>query len=318
MKGFEPRFEDFPDYILKITEEIWEQRRIGSLRDYYADDIIIRTPQGIASGNAGVMAATMQTLSEFPDRVLLGEDVIWSGSPETGMLSSHRILSTATHLGDGAFGPASGKGLTYRAIANCHAIDNKIDDEWLIRDTGAIIRQIGHTPRDFAQSKIARNERVEPFVKSMDRPGPAGLGGNDNPWGQRYAESLHRIMRAEFDVIGSGYDRAIEGHYSGGSDGYGRAFAERHWIGLRSSFPNASFTMHQCIGNAEPGSAPRAALFFALDGLHEGHGTFGPPTGKPVYLMGAAHAEFGPYGIRREWVLYDEVAVWLQILAPGK
>jgi len=315
VKGFEPRFKDFPDYILKITEEIWEQRRIGSLRDYYAEDIIIRTPQGISSGNAGVMAATMQTLSEFPDRVLLGEDVIWSGSPETGMLSSHRILSTATHLGDGVFGPASGTSLTYRAIANCHAIDNKIDDEWLIRDTGAIVRQIGHTPREFAQSKLDRNQPAEPFIPTINRPGPAAEGGNDDPWGKRYTEALERIMRAEFEVIGTGYDRAIEAHYPGGSDGFGRAFAERHWLGLRSSFPNASFTVHQRIGQSGTDSAPRAALFFALEGLHEGYGAFGPPTGKPVYVMGAAHAEFGPYGIRREWVLYDEIAVWLQILS---
>lgn len=317
MKGFEPRFADFPDYILKITEEIWEQRRIGSLHDYYSEDIIVRTPQGIASGNGGVVAATMQTLSEFPDRVLLGEDVIWSGSPETGMLSSHRILSTATHLGDGAFGKATGKSLTYRAIANCHAIDNKIDDEWLIRDTGAIVRQTGQTPKDFAQAKLDRDEMPKPFLAKMDRPGPAALGGNDDPQGKKYAETLQHIMGAQFDVIGSRYDRALEAHYPGGSSGHGRPFAERFWIALRSSFPSASFTVHQRIGRADPGSAPRAALFFALEGLHEGHGYFGPPTGKPVYLMGAAHAEFGPYGIRREWVLFDEVAIWLQLLMEG-
>lgn len=315
MKGFEPRFTDFPDYILKITEEIWEQRRIGSLQQYYSDDIVVRTPNGIATGNAGVIAATMQTLSEFPDRVLLGEDVIWSGTPETGMLSSHRILSTATHLGDGIFGKASGKSLTYRAIANCHAIDNKIDDEWLIRDTGAIVRQTGQMPKDFAQAKLDGGEKPRPFISAMDLPGPAARGGNDDNFGQQYAEILTQIMRADFGVIGSRYDRAIEAHYPGGSSGYGRPFAERFWLALRSSFPSASFTIHQCIGRADTGLTPRAALFFALEGLHEGHGYFGPPTGKPVYVMGAAHAEFGPYGVRREWVLFDEVAIWLQILS---
>lgn len=317
MKGFEPRFADFPDYILKITEEIWEQRRIGSLHDYYSKDIIVRTPQGISSGNGGVVAATMQTLSEFPDRVLLGEDVIWSGSPETGMLSSHRILSTATHLGDGLFGKASGNSLTYRAIANCHAIDNQIDDEWLIRDTGAIVRQTGQTSRAFAQSRLDKGEKPQPFVAALDRDGPAGRGGNDDPWGQRYAGALEQIMGAQFDAIGTQYDRAVEAHYPGGSSGHGRAFAERFWLALRSSFPSASFSIHQRIGRADPHSPPRAALFFALDGLHEGHGYFGAPTGKPVYIMGAAHAEFGPYGIRREWVLFDEIAIWLQILANG-
>lgn len=314
MKGFEPRFTDFPDYILKITEEIWEQRRIGSLHDYYSKDIIVRTPQGISSGNDGVVAATMQTLSEFPDRVLLGEDVIWSGTPETGMLSSHRILSTATHLGDGVFGKATGKSLVYRAIANCHAMNNQIDDEWLIRDTGAIVRQTGQTPQQFAQNRLDHGEKPQPFIAAMDRAGPAARGGNEDPWGQRYAQAIERLMGAQFDVIASQYDRAIEAHYPSGNAGHGRSFAERFWLALRSSFPSASFSVHQCIGRADPNSAPRAALFFALDGLHEGHGYFGTPTGKPVYIMGAAHAEFGPNGIRREWVLFDEVAIWLQIL----
>ena len=30
--------------------------------------------------------------------------------------------------------------------------------------------------------------------------------------------------------------------------------------------------------------------------------------------MGISHAEFGPRGLRREWTLYDEVAIWKQIV----
>ena len=100
MQGFSNRFTDFPDYILKITEEIWEDRGIGTLHEYYAEDIVVRSPGSVVTGNQGVIAATMATLAEFPDRRLLGEDVIWSGTPEEGMLSSHRIISTATHSGD--------------------------------------------------------------------------------------------------------------------------------------------------------------------------------------------------------------------------
>ena len=103
MKGFDPKFTDFPDYIIGITKEIWEDRQISTLHHYYSDDIIVRSPASIVIGNQGVIAATMATLAEFPDRTLFGEDVIWSGTPETGMLSSHRIISTATHTGDGVY-----------------------------------------------------------------------------------------------------------------------------------------------------------------------------------------------------------------------
>ena len=126
MQGFDPKWKDFPDYIIGITKEIWEERGIATLHHYYTPDIPVRSPSSVVKGNQGVIAATMATLAEFPDRTLLGEDVIWSGTPEEGMLSSHRILSTATHTNDGMYGKATGKKLTYRIIADCHAINNQI------------------------------------------------------------------------------------------------------------------------------------------------------------------------------------------------
>ena len=95
----------------------------------------------------------------------MGEDVIWSGTPEVGMLSSHRLLSTATQLGDGAYGAATGKKLIYRIMADCHAIANQINDEWLIRDQGAIVRQMGWDPQAFARDQIAREGGTMACVK---------------------------------------------------------------------------------------------------------------------------------------------------------
>ena len=103
MKGFDSEFADITDYILKITEEIWEGRGLATLHRYYSKDIIVRMPSGLdSSGNAGVITGTLATLAEFPDRRLLGEDVIWSGDDEQGFMSSHRILTTGTHTGHGA------------------------------------------------------------------------------------------------------------------------------------------------------------------------------------------------------------------------
>lgn len=59
---------------------------------------------------------------------------------------------------------------------------------------------------------------------------------------------------------------------------------------------------------------PRAAIRWGLHGKHDGWGSFGVPTGAEVYVMGACHVEFGPWGLRREYVLLDETSVWKQIL----
>ena len=97
MKGFDPKFVDLPDFILGVTRTLWEDRQVSQLQQYYAPDIIVRSPASVVVGNQDVIAATMATLAEFPDRVLLGEDVIWSGTPEAGMLSSHRLAIQRRH-----------------------------------------------------------------------------------------------------------------------------------------------------------------------------------------------------------------------------
>ena len=322
MKGFDPKFKDFPDYIIGITREIWEDRQIATLHHYYTDDIIVRSPASIVVGNKGVIAATMATLAEFPDRTLFGEDVIWSGTPEEGMLSSHRIITTATHTGDGVYGTASGTKLRYRIIADCHAINNAINDEWLIRDQGAIVRQLGYEPLDYAREMIAKEGGAKtashPFHPKDDKQGPYKGTGNDNEYGAQYADILTRIMGADMAAIPQAYDRACQLEYAGGITGHSHDFADQFWMGLRASFPSAKFEIHHQIGREDEMMPPRAALRWSLTGKHDGWGSFGAPTGAEVHIMGASHAEFGPWGLRREYVLFDETAVWKQIaLAIG-
>jgi predicted ester cyclase len=317
MQGFNPKFKDFPDYILGITREIWEDRGIATLHHYYTKDIPVRSPGSVVRGNQDVIGATMATLAEFPNRRLLGEDVIWSGTPEEGMLSSHRIYSTATHSGDGIYGRATGKKLGYRIIADCHAINNQINDEWLIRDQGAIVRQLGWTPSDYADDLIKSEGGVKncikPFTPEIDIAGPYKGRGNDNEWGVKYADILRHIMDANMAVIATEYDEACALELPGNLAAHGLAAADNFWMGLRASFPNAEFTIEHQIGRDDAMMPPRAAIRWGLYGKHEGWGSFGTPTGAQVYIMGASHAEFGPRGLRREFVLFDETAIWKQI-----
>ncbi|MGB7242068.1 MAG: ester cyclase [Sulfitobacter sp.] len=317
MKGFSNRWNDFPDYIIGITKEIWEDRGIATLNHYYSKDIPVRSPMGIQRGNQAVMAATMATINEFPDRQLFAEDVIWS-EDKTGYLSSHRLNTVATHSRDGAFGPATGKRWNVRVIADCAAKDDTIFDEWLVRDYGGIVRQLGMDPQTYAASLIAAeggpDTASRPFTPAMDVDGGYHGRGNDNEWGQRYADGLTRIMDKDFAHIKQSYDRAMIGEYAGAQTLTSAEECTKFWVGLRSSFPSATFKIHHQIGMDGGMMSPRAALRWSLDGVHDGWGAFGAPTGAPVHVMGLSHAEFGPWGLRREFALYDEIAIWKQIL----
>lgn len=318
MKGFDPEFEDFPDYIIKITKRIWEDRDITSLKRFYSDDVMLRLSDRIFVGDEGATRKVLSTLVEYPDRECLAEDVIWSGTPEDGMLSSHRSITVATHAGAGPFGPPTGKRIRFRAFADCWARDNRIRDEWIVRDNGGLARQLGYSPENMARRMIQEEggpENATPaFSPAMDRQGPYTGHGNDNEWGQRYARILTRIMNADMAVIEQEYDRGVALELPGNIRTEGRIAADRFWIKLRAAFPSATFKIEHTIGRDDPLMPPRAALRWSLYGSHDGWDAFGRPSGAKVYVMGFSHAEFGPRGLRREWVGYDELAIWRQIL----
>ena len=328
-EGFSQRYKDFPDYILQITHDIWEGRGIGLLNDLYAPDIPMRFPSGVSLGNQATIDGTMATLAEFPDRTLFGHDVVWCGNRADGYLSSHRLTSTGTHTGRGPFSHllagVTGRRFSMRAIADCAARDDTIYDEWLVRDTGALVRQLGGDPETYARALIdaegGPDRAVRPLTPDNDVEGDykvaGGARGNASEWGERYAEILRAIMAKDFDVIPREYDRAcvIEapGGPAAGADGVSWAAADRFWLPLRSSFPRAQFAIHHVIGREDPLMGPRAAVRWSLWGEHGGWGAYGAPSGARVYVMGISHATFGPWGLRHETTLVDEVAVWKQI-----
>ena len=158
-------------------------------------------------------------------------------------------------------------------------------------------------------------ERGHILYKQGKIPGSFYTGkGNDNEWGQRYAEMLRRIMAADFPVVAQTYDRAAHLSLPGGRTEHGAIEADRFWVALRAAFPSAELVIEHRIGREDPLMPPRSAVRWSLVGKHEGKGLFGPPTGAEVHLRGASHAEWGPWGLRRDYVLFDEVHVWKQIL----
>ena len=187
---------------------------------------------------------------------------------------------------------------------------------------GAIVRQLGIDPKDYARDLIEReggpDACVKPYTPDNDITGPYMGKGNESAWGKRLASMLEKIMQAEFDVISKEYDRAAQLEYPGGVNTMSFEGADQFWMGLRASFPKAIFKVHHAIGRDDPAMPPRAAVRWSLSGRHEGYGAFGTPTGAEVFVLGATHAEYGELisgapKLRREWTLYDETAIWKQI-----
>ncbi|WP_108260141.1 nuclear transport factor 2 family protein [Mangrovicoccus ximenensis] len=310
------RLEDVPDLIRAATEEIWDRRgRSGAVRDFYHGEVVRKSPLGLAVGDAAAQREVMATASEFPDREILTEDVICRGLGGQGILASQRMVSRATHSGSGLFGAASGRSLAWRSMADRRVVEGRIAEEWVVTDTGGILRQLGQSPQAWMQAILDEGPVERPLDPETDPADPAQQPDPRDEAGARLADLVERLMGADFAAVEQCYDPGCALSYPGGTEGHGPQDADRFWLPLRAAFPDAVLTVHHAAGRCDPQMPPRATLRWSLWGGHSGWGSFGAPSQAMVHVMGITHAEFGPRGLRREWTLFDETAIWAQILA---
>lgn len=314
MAGFEPEFRDLDQYIRLITHRIWEERRIDDIRRYYSDPCVVETPSSVTTDIEDVIAGTRETLTAFPDRRLLAEDIIQSGDARGGYLSSHRIISTMTHLGEGAFGKPTGRRIHVRTIADCVCKDNRIIHEWLVRDQAAIACQIGIEPQELAQRWL--DERGG-WAKVPARAAPPGYVSHVSreSLAQGYAQAVHDFANQRGRVA-LAYDDAVHHIGPGARTFFGHDEVASFWQRLFTALEVQSFTVQHLALQRGNGRADRVALRWRAGTLHHGAGPYGDPTGAAVELMGINHAEFREGRVIREWVLVDDIAVWMQVLAP--
>ncbi len=320
MRGFAAEFKNLDHYIRVITDRIWEGRRIDDIHAYYSDPCIVETPSSVSTSVQAVIDGTKATLAMFPDRRLLAEDVIQSGDAQGGFLSSHRIISPMTHAGDGSFGAATGRKLHVRTIADCVCKDNRITHEWLVRDQAAIALQIGSTPRTLAQRWLSERG----WTKSAAGPAPGYYKSHisQDALAESYAQAVEAYSQGK-NATAAAYDDAVHHIGPGNVTCFGQMEVGVYWQQLFASLKPLQFTVEHLALQTGDGRADRVALrwraqctlqstAFACHAADRSDD--GIATGAPIEIMGINHAEFNRGKVLREYVLIDEVALWMQIL----
>ena len=312
-------YKDVPAFIYGITREIWEDRGIGGKLDgLYAPGVLVRAATGLTSDNAGVTSQTLQTLHQFPDRQLVGEDVIWTAYPDGSFLSSHRLISVMRHQGAGSYGPASGRMVRSRVIADCWVVNGVVTEEWLVRDQAAFALCLGKQPQDLAAEMAAQDlasaGAVAFYTPERDQPGV--YRPEIQPGAEAYCEGYRLLWGVkDLSAVRTLYFQGAAMAVPGGETLYGHVDIDRFYLGYLAAFPDAVFTVESATVNQDPGRPTRIALRWSLRATHAGFGHFGAPTGAPVFVMGLSHAEIVDGQVRYEWVVTDEVAIWKQIIA---
>lgn len=323
MEGFAEDYNDFVDYILKITHRIWEEKGIGIIYDTYHNNVVMHAGSQNITGIKEVISGTLQTLHSFPDRKLIGQNVIWSSFDKNGFLSSHRIISTATNLGDSSFGPATGKRISFRTTVECAVENNRIFEEWLVRDNLWIVEQLGFDPHEFAKGLAKVSASKSPELQSRfglcgamnGQLSPIVHSARDSSVGELMLEMTSRIYNYKlFNEVKKYYHENAVIHYICDKDLIGYDEIQGMLVSLFASVPNASYDVERITCNERAiKNEWDVAVRWRIRGLNEGLGFFGKPSGKPVDILGINHYHISENKVKEEWMTFDGLDVLRQI-----
>lgn len=302
---------DLVDYILGITYEIWEQRRIDLIDQYYGREAIVYCLDGIVHGSKAMIDGTNSMLSAYPDRLLLGDDVITAGDTANGY-SSHRVLSPMTNRGNSVFGGATGKQVRIMNMADCVVENGLITGEWLARDNLALVTQLGFDPVAAAES-IAANQTKE-LREWFSDEGERLSESSENKWPdeQRLLDALW--LNGDKSIIDSSYAEYAVLHRSPIELHSGLPALATHYAQLRGAFKFDAATIDSVCSQAAGDNATHVATRWAVCGHHQ-HEYLGiAASGRPVYIMGVTHRRIVDGRIAVEWTVFDSLAVMAQLI----
>lgn len=317
LRGFDSDYVDIVDYIIRCTHRIWEDRAPGHIHSHYAEDVRIETSDGIVRGVNAVVAASLQTMAAFPDVRLYGDDVIWGGDDEAGFHTSHRIFWVARNLGAGRYGPPTGRRIARYGIAHCLVRENRIVEEWIARDEMALVLQLGLEPHALAR-RLAGEEAAagrphpladRPLVSSTPSTAPEDVVAATH---ERFDVLWNR---RRFDRLAEFYTSGLRVDFPAGRVLWGRAVLRAALTELLAPFSDATVEIDH-VAAVGGGSYRRVATRWTLRGTHSGAGRYGPPTGRPIAIMGISHQIIEGGRVRREWCCFDEFALLKQLYRP--
>ncbi len=321
---------DIAEFILRITEDIWERKNVELIYDCYAEDGPIHTLGGEVIGAEAVVRNTVKTLAAFPDRKMHADGLVIGGEGDAGYYSSHRIGSQMTNLGPGDFGPATGNSAHVVTIADCVIRDYVIVEEWLARDNLHLVEQLGLDAHAIAKAQAAietdapslawRNEQLE---RLRNLPPAAEVKYPENPRAEPglFAAAVISDLWDHRDAkrVSDAYAGSCVLNVPPGLKITGRGRIKKHFTQLLDGLTDTRGTLdHHCVSRGDKNELD-LAIRWTVRGMHVDGGFDCPGGGAELLMLGISHWRINKEGIVEDWTLYDQLAILRQIYAqqPG-
>lgn len=326
MRGFESRYVDIVDYIVRVTHRIWEEKEIGYIYDTYRHNCRVVDDSGLQYGRDKIVADTVQTINAFPDVRLYADEIVWSGDDRAGFHTSHRTVIVGHNTGYSKYGPPTGRKVVVWAIANCVALENEISQEHVIYNNSSLLLQLGFDLRQ--QARELGNRAIE-LVKPIDeRFGEAErLMGQGTPphlpepaRGEPVIEGLLRGLYhyvwnwRNLNKVDRAYAPTLRFHGPSGREFYGRGDYKSFVLSMIAAFPDLVLHIDDLYYMGNEADGYLTSVRWSAVGTHRGGGMYGAPTGRRVFLWGITQHRVAGGRVQEEWMMFNEFEVMQQIL----
>lgn len=326
MRGFEDIYHNIIDYIVRITYRIWEHRDVEYIADTYSDTSQVFDDYGLQHGCQKIIRDTQHTTRAYSDIELIADEIVWAGNDEIGYHTSHRTIIRGTNDGDSRYGPATNKKIDVLVIANCVALENEIFLEHVLYNNSSMLQQLGHNlgdivprlvadapagwPRDAATwdalRRSARPEMPISVAQPVDGFDPDRFAryAIDQLWNRRDMAPLDNIYEPGFAFAGP------TGRSCSGVGAY-RDFL----TSIVQCFPDLEVQADEVYWMGNDADGYLTSERWSAEGTHTGKGLYGEPTGKAVQIWGITQHEIANGKIAREWMLFNELDLMMQLAA---
>ena len=268
---------------------------------------------------------TYETLEAFPDRLLVCDNIVWSGNKKDGFYSSHRLTSPMTNQGPTLFGPATGRRVTLMNIAECVVENGQVTREWLVRDNLSLVTQLEVDPKNAAQQLADRHEeQLDRWIESewsrvRNADGASQQIDQLPPPASKPDEFAEQVLiscwqTGNNEILDQAYAPYSVLHRSPVRLFSGRKDQLQHFAELRGALGDIQLSVDHVAAQPFGSNGCDIAARWSVAALHEGVLAGVPATGKPIYILGVSHWRCIDNRIAMEWTVFDELAVISQTL----
>ena len=328
LEGFDETYQNIIDYIVRITYRIWEDRDVEYILDTYSSFSKVFDDYGLQLGNQKIVDDTHHTTGAFSNIKLIADEIIWAGNDEVGFHTSHRTIIRGTNDGPSKYGPATNKDIDILVIANCVALENRIFLEHVCYNTSSMLLQLGMNLDDMAKKLAAtaplgwpRDQKTWNDLKNAARPeipifNNLPITGFDVDRFLRFTfENLWN--KRDYDKLDLNFVENLQFEGPTNRKFNGLKDYQDFLKSFSTCFPDLELQVDEIYWLGDEIDGFLSSTRWSASGTHKGHGVYGPPTGSQVQIWGITQNEIQKGRITKEWMLFNELDLMMQIAASN-